>query len=70
MRMFEQFRKFFEKFQLRNRLFSVMQLNNDGKVELGGKEVPEEVRKWIVSTFSRQEQDEKERKSEYNQSRD
>ena len=70
MRMFEQFRNFFEKFQLRNRLFSVMQLNNDGKVELGGKEVPEEVRKWIVSTFSRQEQDEKERKSEYNQSRD
>ena len=58
------FRKIFEKFQLRNRLFSVMQLNNDGKVELGGKEVPEEVRKWIVSTFSRQEQDEKERKSE------
>ena len=42
-----------------------MQLNHDGKVELGGKEVPEEVRKWIVSTFSRQEQDEKERKSEY-----
>ena len=28
-------------------------------------EVPEEVRKWIVSTFSRQEQDESERKSKF-----
>ena len=37
----------------------------DGTIELGGTEVPEEVRKWIVSTFSRAEQDEKERKSEY-----
>lgn len=35
----------------------------DGTIELGGVEVPEEVRKWIVSTFSRHEQDEKERKS-------
>ena len=34
-------------------------------VKLGDKEVPEEVRKWIVSTFSRQEQDEKERKSKF-----
>lgn len=37
----------------------------DGTIELGGVEVPEEVRKWIVSTFSRHEQDEKERKSKY-----
>ena len=37
----------------------------DGTIELGGVEVPEEVRKWIVSTFSRHEQDEKERKSKF-----
>ena len=37
----------------------------EGTIELGGVEVPEEVRKWIVSTFSRHEQDEKERKSKW-----